>query len=261
MNCREARRWLSPYLDSEIDATETFEISEHLRGCETCQERFERERTIDRLLVTKLQSEEMPADCWNAIQRQVFSATRRRWIGRWSPLALAACLAVILSVTSAYLLRPAEPVGAWAVRRFVNASPDNDMFGPVAVASSSVAVELSDMSRAVLRRQVSMERASEVKPGHKMELVRVTRRRDADGVELMEVRLNCCGQPVLMTFAPADQPGRMADVVSALARAPRVSRQQDGVNVAGWQVGDVVVLAVSRHPVEQLIDAVQIEHG
>ena len=40
MNCKEARRWMSPYIDSELGKTKTFEISEHLRYCPACAERF-----------------------------------------------------------------------------------------------------------------------------------------------------------------------------------------------------------------------------
>ena len=45
MNCQEARRFISPYLDSELGQTKTFEVSEHLSECESCRRRFEQERS------------------------------------------------------------------------------------------------------------------------------------------------------------------------------------------------------------------------
>ena len=43
MKCHDARKWISPYIDSELDPTKTFELSQHLENCESCKTRFGRE--------------------------------------------------------------------------------------------------------------------------------------------------------------------------------------------------------------------------
>lgn len=69
MNCREARRRLSPYLDSELDPTTTFAISEHLRVCDDCRRRFEVERGVDLAVVAKLSVESVPDEVWREVVR------------------------------------------------------------------------------------------------------------------------------------------------------------------------------------------------
>ncbi|TDJ71790.1 MAG: hypothetical protein E2O39_07800 [Planctomycetota bacterium] len=54
MKCRDALRHLSPYIDSELDATRTYDISRHLIACPTCSKRFEEEETLERAIAERL---------------------------------------------------------------------------------------------------------------------------------------------------------------------------------------------------------------
>lgn len=54
MNCTQIRIYLSPYLDSELDPTTTFEISRHLEGCEQCARLFEAEACLERAIRDQL---------------------------------------------------------------------------------------------------------------------------------------------------------------------------------------------------------------
>ena len=54
MKCREARCYLSPYIDSELDATRTFEISRHLEGCPPCARIFGEEAELELAISERL---------------------------------------------------------------------------------------------------------------------------------------------------------------------------------------------------------------
>ena len=54
MRCEETSRYLSPYLDSELDPRTSFEMSNHFEQCTSCRDRFEAERRIDHAIATEL---------------------------------------------------------------------------------------------------------------------------------------------------------------------------------------------------------------
>ena len=116
MNCRDVRRWISPYLDSELDQTKTFEISEHLRVCEACAERFEKERRVDSLLVERLEA--APQLDWNPITRRVLGGRRRiAWAAGLTGLAACAVVAIIVPSNPGASDRSAEAQSGRASRR------------------------------------------------------------------------------------------------------------------------------------------------
>jgi anti-sigma factor RsiW len=90
MRCEEARRYVSPYLDSELDAKTSFDIARHLEQCESCRARFESEKTLEAGLVGALKE---PVEEDEAIlERSLRALPRRRW-ARWLFPPVAAGLA------------------------------------------------------------------------------------------------------------------------------------------------------------------------
>ena len=57
MNCKEARRYINLFLDSELDSKTNLEISEHLSSCEECNTRFEQEEMLEKSLVSILKED------------------------------------------------------------------------------------------------------------------------------------------------------------------------------------------------------------
>lgn len=51
MRCQEARRLISPYLDSELLGQEAFAVSRHLEQCPECARRFAAEERLERAIV------------------------------------------------------------------------------------------------------------------------------------------------------------------------------------------------------------------
>jgi anti-sigma factor RsiW len=98
MRCEDALKYLSPYLDSELDPKTSFDIARHLEQCETCRRRFEAEKQFEAQIVERLSA---PAPGDDAAWAKALSSLpkRRRW-----PYALAATAAAIIAVL--WVLRP-----------------------------------------------------------------------------------------------------------------------------------------------------------
>ena len=82
MNCKAVRKWMSPYLDSELDRPITFEVSEHLQDCSECAARFDAERRVDDTIRSQIERATMPAELWarvkDEVSRDSWSGSRRR---------------------------------------------------------------------------------------------------------------------------------------------------------------------------------------
>lgn len=251
MNCRDVRRWISPYLDSELDQTKTFEISEHLRVCDACAERFEKERRVDSLLVERLEA--VPQLDWNAITRRVLGGRRRiAWAAGLTGLAACAVVAIIVASNPGPSDRSAEP--SWFTDAFVAAAPDGALFVGVAQAGP----KLATVTRQALGVAVELPPAAELAGGHSYQLVDLRRRTGPDGTPYVEVRLNCCGEPVLMALALRRDAGSFGEFVLASDETVR-TRPVGDVKLSSFVRGDIVVIAASHHVVEELVSQVRLK--
>lgn len=251
MNCKEARRWMSPYLDSELGQTKTFEVSEHLRFCPECTDRFGDERDVDNAMRSRLGTVVMPAEQWSDFQRAL---TVPPWVRRLAGprgLALAACLA-IATISSTVLLQSSD--GRMSIpaiaNRFLAEAPENQPF-PVSQSGS-------DLANEIVRNEYGMRLASatDVKAmGHRdFQLVSASRRTDEAGRPYVELRLNCCGEPVLVTLARSidgELPTPFAHVRPGHANGS--TSFQGGVKLAHATTGGVHIVAASRHTVEHIL--------
>lgn len=257
MNCREARRCLSPYLDSELDPTTTFAISEHLRVCDDCRRRFDAERGVDQAIVAELGVEKMPDELWRQIVRPMRTP---RWV-RWRLYApLAAAAAIVLIVWAGWPWRPAAaPQPHWVVRDFLAETSNGQPF--VSADAQTVAAGMTMPLKPFSDLVVNFTGEASLK--HVVQFVRLDTVRDADGAEIVEVRLNCCGEPVIVRAAKRDRPGRLREFLdldaAQLAALPSAGDGKRRVSVAEREVGDYVVVAVSRHPMNELLGAMQVQ--
>ncbi len=262
MNCREARRCLSPYLDSELDPTTTFAISEHLRVCDDCRRRFEAERGVDQAIVSELAVEKMPDELWREI---VHPLRAPRWI-RWRlyvPLAAAAAIALCVWAGWPWGMdwtrERIAPQPHWVVREFLAETSNGQPFASADAQTvpAGMTMPLKPFSDLVVT--ITGEAARR----HAVQLVRLDTVRGADGAAVVEVRLNCCGEPVIVRAAKRDQPGRLREFVgldaAQLAALPSAGDGKRRVSVAEREVGDYVVVAVSRHPMNQLLGAMRVQ--
>ena len=260
MQCQETRKWISPYLDSELDPTKTFEVSQHLESCASCRARFEKEGRADELIGAALRREESFVD-WTAIERQILAPVRRvipirpKWL-----LAAAACVAIILIIPGVW---PGSTVAAhpaqWAVDELHTLSPD---CLPFPEGRGCTPNEINEIAATALDcRLVIPIIDGRLADHHPVTLIQRNRRSCGDGTDRVEIRLNCCGKPVLLIVGKCSQRGIMKDIAAALEKAggdysKRCSSHRTNYHVRAIKKGKYIVLAVSTHTVDHLVAGV-----
>lgn len=248
MNCREVRRWLSPYLDSELGETKTFEVSEHLRQCNPCATRFEQERRVDCLMAEKLADTER-MDFQAMLREAVRPKPTKR--GRWwiGVMGLAACVALLVWFSAAPAPGGSTPVEDWMASQFASATSHGETFVPVSNASASLLGQVES----TLGLSLSMKSIARGLSGHVVKLAGVSGRRMVGGVPYIEVRLNCCGEPVLMAFALRSAIEKLGPLPAGIESGLNHRHLSSGLNIALWATDDMVFVATSRHPVKQFV--------
>lgn len=261
MNCQETRKWISPYLDSELDPTKTFEVSQHLESCEQCRDRFEKEGRADELMAAMLRREE-PFVNWAALERAISTPRRRiavlrpRWV-----LAAAACVAFLLISLGEWPDRTiAGDPARWAVDELHQLSPNCEPFadGPGCKPADIIA-----LASEVLDCKLGFSFADGQVAGHPITLAQANRRTSEGGVDRVQVRLNCCGFPVLLVIAARSEKGVLAGLSDALDEGGgkyegEVEAHNFKYHCHALRKGDYIVLAVSPHKVRHLVADIQI---
>lgn len=100
MKCEEARKYLYPLLDNEIDTEKNLEVLSHLDMCEACQKKFEAEEQFMNKLSGSLSDQEAPDSLRNSIREEIQRKKQSRnvvsravtFIQGHKPLATAALL-------------------------------------------------------------------------------------------------------------------------------------------------------------------------
>jgi anti-sigma factor RsiW len=93
MKCAEVRKFVRLYLDSELDAKNSFEVEQHLESCMECAGLVEAEKKFDDRLRKFLRRSVATCALWEKIEAQVAPSRRHRVQALW-PVALAALLIV-----------------------------------------------------------------------------------------------------------------------------------------------------------------------
>lgn len=99
MNCHAVRQHWNLYHDSEGDAEQLFQISEHLEMCPDCAERFANQSRLERLLVDQIAAQRATPQLWNRVLAGaglVRRPARRRWFAMVSVACGAAAAAAIV---------------------------------------------------------------------------------------------------------------------------------------------------------------------
>src|SRR5437660_12550535 len=100
MKCAEVRKFVRLYLDSELDARNSFEVEQHLESCAECAGLFEAEKKFDdrlsRFLVAAATGQATRA-LWERVEAQI-APSRSRGIKALWPVALAASLTIAAGV-------------------------------------------------------------------------------------------------------------------------------------------------------------------
>jgi len=117
MNCTETRKFLSAFVDNELDVRTNVEVLEHLEMCPSCTARLERLRNLNAAVVSSLDAVSAPGGLarrsMEVLARSEGSA--HRWIGNgvrrvarrgWFRIAVAAAsILLVFGVIYASLVR------------------------------------------------------------------------------------------------------------------------------------------------------------
>ena len=257
MNCNETRKWMSPYLDSELDPTKTFEVSQHLESCDTCRVRFEKESRADDIIAKRLRRCE-PFVNWQAVERRILSAPQKvmRLRPRWW-LAAAACIAAIIIVWPEQSI--ADPAAQWAVDELHKLSPECEPFSGEECSTA----EIEARAREVLSRKIDLGLQDGRIAKHPIKLVDARERKCPAGNSRLEIRLNCCGKPVLLIIGRCEKLGELSSFNKVLEKDGSSWEQQRSAHnfkyrISARRTGDCVIVAVAPHQVVQLVSNISL---
>jgi len=259
-NCQSVRGMLMLYLDSELDATATLSVNQHLVRCPECRERFEAEQLIESAIAGGLQTgEDMPEDVWGRLTDSLaseVSGALESEAGRVAPgstrarpsspgqsfrgLAWLAAAAMLVAAITLWNLdsgvlgeaRNGDLVHQLAALHRAPAAPaDGD---PALVARAL----LSDMSLpASLLPAAALESSV---AGHAVSLVSAERVQVAD-VAALNLRYDCCGVPTSVFLIPRGDDATLPAEFDDFA--------YDGLITRALLSGGVIVSVVSEHAV------------
>lgn len=223
MTCAELRRFLSAYLDSELETTTSLAVNDHLERCDDCRERFEREAQLERGIRDELQATPSGQEFWTKMDGVLEAddprRTSRRW---WVPLAAAAAALAIVLGGWVWQQRGASPAGApdemgLVVALRERASDMNregttsvDDYGPMDEARARALLEQFLGPQSLLTVQ---PRPDAVAP-HKLELVGGGTTH-VGGVATPVLHYRCCSKDVCVFFVV---PASMRQFPQALAK-------------------------------------------
>lgn len=106
MRCEEARQYLYPFIDGQIDVERNVQVLAHLNVCPACGAMFESEKRLTELVREKGAPDKAPAALRERCLRALSREDRRRWTWRW---AIAAAILVGIALPVLYLTRPSGP--------------------------------------------------------------------------------------------------------------------------------------------------------
>src|SRR5436309_2084719 len=94
MKCAEVRKFVRLYLDSELDAKNSFEVEQHLESCVECAGLFEAEKKFDVRLGRFLRRGQATRAVWENVEVQIAPVRRGKLRALW-PIALAASVVIV----------------------------------------------------------------------------------------------------------------------------------------------------------------------
>jgi len=97
MKCAEVRKFVRLYLDSELDARNSFEVEQHLESCAECAGLFEAEKKFDDRLGRFLRRRQTTRALWENMEAKIAPARIAKLKALW-PVALAASLIIVAGV-------------------------------------------------------------------------------------------------------------------------------------------------------------------
>lgn len=107
MDCKDIQKLLSPFVDNELGAQDTFTVAEHLETCSICLREMEVMRELDTQL---RQVGRTPVDGVEELRTYILDAISPiPWIRRWRVAGIAAAVLFSLVIGRQLFSAPADP--------------------------------------------------------------------------------------------------------------------------------------------------------
>jgi hypothetical protein len=266
MDCRQARKLMSPYMDSELGATRTYEVSAHLRHCDDCTRRFEAESRVDKAVRARMERESMPPAMWGAIVDRVTHADARPrddrpFLARGHiRFAIAAGILLGVGLTAwppwaQFEFGSDEPQIPWLVDALEVAAPDHMAFAgdEDRAPQAQQLIDQFGLQLAVAPSATSVRSAR-----HDAIVVDARQCMDDQGRQYVEIRMNCCEQPVLMVIGRRCRSSGLATACGGVdCDGGAHHKNFDGVRFGGVRFGSTSVAVASRHPIDGVLRMIQ----
>ncbi|MFQ5956777.1 MAG: zf-HC2 domain-containing protein [Candidatus Brocadiales bacterium] len=254
MRCKEYIKYLSPYIDSELDAKTCVEIADHLALCQDCRKRFAQEQEVEKLLVERLKDGQMPRDTWKAIQTSVGAydqapsyTARSRIDLRWLVPAIATAVLVIGLSVFFFWVKTSENKSLVLALQEVHEGYLKD---EVTVGGDVVWPE--DFRQMPLLGR--MPQSGNI-GGHEVELLGGKPYYLKD-VELAFLEYQCCGEPVSVFIMRKEDLDRFPQTRDLLERNRGLAKMTfEDTNLVIIDAGEAVVCGTSCHELNTLLEA------
>ena len=265
MDCKTARSHLSLYLDAALDATVADEFHQHLSDCATCAARFDAEVKAEKKMAAVLGRPTMPEDVWSQLRSNVnkdalmqeaapsqahtngtraSGETQRGWM---LPVSLSAAAAIAISVWGFWPVQPTRDYSTFW---------HTELASIVALEPTADAVSNEAAIADMLRQQYGVVMMTERKDTHGHP-IRVLSAETAEfaGRQGLRLKVNCCGQPVVVTLLASGDSKKLPNAVRSVVDLARKQDQiKDSFKVGVERVGNYDAIIFSEHKLEGMRD-------
>jgi anti-sigma factor RsiW len=107
MECKDIQKLLSPFIDNELGAQDTFTVAEHIETCPSCLHEMDEIRDLDEQLK---RAGHTPVDGIEELRARILdSISPVTWIRRWRVVGVAAAVLFSLVVGRQLFSAPSDP--------------------------------------------------------------------------------------------------------------------------------------------------------
>lgn len=256
MNCKETRRYINLFLDSELDSKTNFEIFEHLSSCEECNSRFAQEERIEKSLVSIIKEDKDPnaEETWERVisrfsqqvesKEDMHSGFRNLW--RYLVPATAVLIGIIFLLI-VYIRQEPKELTAAAQKCHIEYMTDQ-------IAPSIESKYPDEVSGYFADKFTFPVNISEI-PDSRSHHVKLFGGKvcHLNGVSVAYVMYHCCDAPVSVFILNAKDVRNFSDMKRYIAGDRILFKNERGITfVAVPTKQDTFVCVVADHDVELL---------
>ncbi len=256
MNCKEVKKYINLFIDSELDSKTNFEVSEHLSSCEDCSKRFAQEERIEKSFVSVLREDKDPKaeETWERVisrfshQVEPEEGTRLGFWPLWRYLvpATAAVIGIVIMLIM-YSKQESNELTAAAHKCHMEYITNKIIPSIESVSPGEVAKYFAGK----FTFPVVLSEIPDIKSHH----IRLFGGKvcHLNGVSTAYIMYHCCNTPVSVFILSTKDVEDFSDIKQYLKGDKILFRKTEGVNLVATTANkDTFVCVVADHDVELL---------